>query len=70
MELKIEYGEGGKRFAPQAPGEIGGAGIGVGSLEGREHGSAPQARSGKMGRLAPRWTRGMRIGRLVPTWGP
>ena len=46
-EFEVEHGQGGQRLPTQGPGEVGGAGVGVGGLEGREHGSAPQRRKGK-----------------------
>lgn len=42
VELEIEDRQGGQRLPPQHPGQVGGAGIGIGRLEGGEHGWAPQ----------------------------
>ncbi|GAA3055522.1 hypothetical protein GCM10020000_42280 [Streptomyces olivoverticillatus] len=46
VQLQIEHRERRKGLLAQTPGEIGGAGVGVGGLERGEHGSAPRASSG------------------------
>ncbi|GAT83286.1 hypothetical protein STXM2123_3987 [Streptomyces sp. F-3] len=48
-QFEIQGGQCGQRLAPQGPGEIGRARVGVGGVEGREHGSAPLARKEKDG---------------------
>ncbi len=42
-QFEVQRGQCGKRLTPQGPGEIGRARVGVGGVQGREHGSAPQA---------------------------
>lgn len=45
VETPVKDGERGQRVLAQTPGQISGAGVGIGGLEGGEHGSAPQARN-------------------------